>query len=126
MKKRSIAVIATMLGLVVLVAAPTTSARVGGSNGQIAFDRNSGEALLTINSDGTGERKLFEPGCCPKWSPDGTRLVMPALTDDGQFTSATFNPDGSGFVLLPNDEPGLNADGGVWSPDGLAGRRWLG
>lgn len=105
----------------VALGASQVVARPSERNGQIAFDRNSGESLHIIDPDGTDEAKLFDFACCPKWSPDGTRLVVPALTDDGRFTSATLNADGSGLFVLPLDEPGLNADGGVWSPDG----RWL-
>jgi Tol biopolymer transport system component len=110
-----------VMTLVSLVAASASAAKSPGINGTIAFDRNQGEALLTIEPDGTRETKLFDFHCCPKWSPDGTRIASPDLTDDGRFTSAIFDSDGSNYVRLPMPDPTLNADGGVWSPDG----EWL-
>jgi Tol biopolymer transport system component len=91
------------------------------ANGRIAFDRSEGEAMLTINPDGSDERTLFLSRCCPRWSPDGTHLVFPSLTEDGIFTSAFANADGSGLRVLPAADATLNMDGGVFSPDG----RWL-
>jgi len=42
------------------------------------------------------------------------------------LTAATFNPDGSGYTILPIDDPTLNVALGVWSPNGarLAGEGW--
>jgi Tol biopolymer transport system component len=97
------------------------AAKVLAENGRIAFDRSQGEALLTIDPDGTNERTLFNPGCCPRWSPDGRHFVFPWLTDEGLFTSAIANADGSGLRVLPPADATLNADGGVLSPDGA----WL-
>ena len=108
-----------LLGLLPISAhVPAAVAKVPAQNGLIAFDRSQGEALLTIEADGTAERTLFEPGCCPRWSPDGRQLLLPYLTDDERFTSAIANADGSGLRALPPADATLNADGGVFSPDG--------
>jgi TolB protein len=104
------------LVLALIVQTPAM-AKVPGANGRIAFDRN-GEALLTINPDGSDERTLFAPSCCPRWAPDGRQFVFPWLTADGVFTSAFANADGSGLRVLPAAGATLNMDGGVFSPDG--------
>jgi Tol biopolymer transport system component len=119
-ERLSVIVLSAVAVLTVSGLAPA-SAKAPAANGRIAFDRNQGEALVTINPDGSDERTLFQPGCCPRWSADGRRLVFPWLTDEGIFTSALANADGSGLqVLAPADET-LHADGGVFSPDGT----WL-
>jgi Tol biopolymer transport system component len=52
--------------------------------------------------------------------PDGTRLVIPRLTDDGRIGSATVRADGSDYTPLPLDDATLNIGCGTgsWSPDG--------
>ena len=108
----------SLVGTLSIAGPPTTEARTFGANGQLAFDRNGGEALFTINADGTNERKLFDSRCCPSWSPDGSRIMMPALTDDGRGTFATFDPDGSDIFVAPIDDPALEVGCEAWSPDG--------
>jgi len=104
--------------LIIAGAPGSAAAKAPGANGRIAFDRNQGEALVTIQPDGSGEQTLFTPGCCPRWSPDGRQLVFPWLTADEIFTSAIANRDGTGLRVLPAAGPSLNADGGVFLPDG--------
>ena len=95
------------------------------ANGKIIFtsDRafsNSTEpsGLYTINPDGTGETflsKLANHGS-PRWSPDGTKLVV--LTREEYIQDLVVyvtNPDGSGKVkIADNALPNLLS----WSPDG--------
>jgi Tol biopolymer transport system component len=98
--------------------------KVSGLNGQIAFDR--GDSVFTTSPDGSNTRQLLTNSCCPRWSPDGSKIAVPALTDLGTITTATLNPDGSGYTRLPIDDATLNIAGGVWSPDGarLASESW--
>jgi Tol biopolymer transport system component len=123
------AVLAAALLATGMASAPEHAlARTPGVNGQLAFDRDGGSALFTINADGTNEQKLFDSQCCPGWSPDGNKIVTPAMTDDGRFSSATFDPDGSNFIVLPIDDPALTMGCEAWSPDGsrlLCTGAWL-
>jgi Tol biopolymer transport system component len=114
--------------------APTTpeaagplQAKILGLNGQIAFNRGEGNgAVLIANPDGSKARQLLTNSCCPHWSPDGSKISALAFTDLGTLTAATLNPDGSGYAILPIDDPTLNVALGVWSPDGarLASEGW--
>jgi len=112
--------IVSLLGgaLAVTAATAPAGAKVRAANGLIAFDRNEGEGLLTIRPDGTDERLLSTPGCCPRWSPDGREFVLPWLTPDGIFTSAFMPREGGSLRPLPAADGTLNADGGVFFPDG--------
>ena len=93
------------------------TAKQRGANGLIAFDWNQGEAVFTINPDGTGERQLLSTStCCPRFSPDGLRLAVPRGTDDRRIGGATVNVDGTNYHPLPIDDPTLNVGSGVWSP----------
>src|SRR5262249_35792730 len=101
-----------------------------GANGQIAYDKpdpaSSGDTFVfTANQDGHHEQQIA-PGCCPSWSPDGSQLAISASTPDGRITSAIVNADGSGYRVLPIDDPTLNVGCAVWSPDGTrcAGEGW--
>lgn len=117
-----------VLGLLagaVAVAAVTAGASPRGANGQIAYDR--ADFVYTANPDGSQEHQLI-PGhtCCPGWSPDGNKLTIARLTEDGRIGTATVNADGSGYTPLPIDDPTLNLGCPVWSPDGtrLACEGW--
>jgi Tol biopolymer transport system component len=96
-------------------------------NGQIAFNRGEGNgAVLIADPDGSNAQQILSNSCCPHWSPDGSKISALAFTDLGTLTAATLNPDGSGYAILPIDDPTLNVALGVWSPDGalLAGEGW--
>ncbi len=75
-------------------------------------------AVFTINLDGTGEQRIRPAGDGAVLSPDGTRLMDPRPADDGRLTTSVFDIDGSGYEVLPIDDPTLQLGYGAWSPDG--------
>jgi Tol biopolymer transport system component len=112
----------TLLGLVA-VSGPT-QAMAAGSNGQILFLRNDPATdethIFTANPDGSHEVQLpplSADAGCPSWSPDGTKILENTGNPNGVARPATVNPDGSGFKLLDNPDPGLFLGCGNWSPD---------
>jgi Tol biopolymer transport system component len=119
----------TALAPIVAVVALTTmpaAARPLGVNGQIAYDNPTG--VSTANPDGSSARLLVPNSCCGDWSPDGSKLAVPYLTNDGRIGTATVNADGTGYTPFPIDDPTLNVGCGTgsWSPDGkrLACETW--
>jgi Tol biopolymer transport system component len=117
--------LAGIAALVALTAVPA-GASPRGANGQIAYDNDTG--VFTANPDGSGASLLVPNSCCGDWSPDGSKLVIPYLTDDGRVGTATINSDGSGYTPFPINDPTLNIGCGIgsWSPDGsrLACESW--
>jgi TolB protein len=92
----------------------------------IASD-TKGHAIFTINTDGTGERRLTPwsmDALYPDWSPDGRLIVFqaPDADDAAPGTSAnvfTVRPDGSHLVAVTHHSGGaVNATNPAWSPDG--------
>ena len=55
--------------------------------GRIVFAGTAGNSdIYTINADGTGRRRLTWDGrtkMYPSWSPDGTKIVYTAFTEEG-------------------------------------------
>lgn len=80
---------------------------------KVAFIR-CGKGLYVINSDGSGERKLFggENLRAPAWHPDGSLIVFSRESAPGQRTLSRVGVDGSGFRDIPNNVAPS------WSPDG--------
>jgi Tol biopolymer transport system component len=113
---------ATLLGVV--AATVPAQAKVPGPNGQIVFGRfNPGLGdfqIFTTNPDGTGQAQLL-PGVaeCPRWSPDGTKILVCVADPGGLLRPATVRPDGSGLTLLDNPDPTLNLACWAWSSDGV-------
>jgi Tol biopolymer transport system component len=117
-------VVLTLLGAVAASAAFTAKpagAKSPGPNGQIVFARFDpvlGDTVAyTINADGTHEQQVPTPAVTaelPRWSPDGTRLVLQCC-DSSAFI---LNPDTGSSVSLPMTDPDLFTPCGVWSPDG--------
>src|SRR5690242_9583477 len=89
-----LAVSLAAIGVLVALTALPASARAPGSNGQISYDLD-GNGVVTANADGTGANLLVPGTCCGGWSPDGSKVAMPYLTDDGRIGTATINADGS-------------------------------
>jgi Tol biopolymer transport system component len=109
------------------------SAAVGAAaaNGRIAYVTDSRACddchVFTIGPDGSGRDRLTDlANGGPEWSPDGTRLILPAIADDGRVTTASIAADGSGFVVFDIPDPTLNVACWSWSPDGtrLACESW--
>lgn len=100
-------------------------------NGRIAYVTDSRRCddchVFTIEPDGSGRVRLTDlANGGPEWSPDGTRLIFPAIAEDGRVTTASIAADGSGFVLFDIPDPTLNVACWSWSPDGtrLACESW--
>lgn len=107
--------------LLVLGVAPPAVAKAPGSNGRLAFDTDSG-VIWTANADGSGLASVpidvYGSGV-PRWSPDGSRLLVGSFTNLG-LRPALVAPDGTGLSVLA--VPGLPTymDIGpcVWVPPG--------
>ena len=127
--------VALLVVAVAAVVALPAAARAPGPNGQIAFDQCNAvcngvatPGAYTANPDGSAESLLVAGPvvCCPFWSPDGSKLVVPYLTNDGRIGTGTVNADGSGYTPFTIPDPTLNVGCGPWSPDGkrLACESW--
>lgn len=92
----------------------STFGEPGTAGGRILFTRS--DELFSANPDGTIESHVHT-GCCARWSPDGTQILVPVLTDDGRITTGIVAADGTDLATLPLDVPGLNLGAGAWSPD---------
>lgn len=90
------------------------------TGGDIVFNRGTptGIAVHALDLDtGTG-RQIREVEDFVTLSPDGSRFSSAVPGSDGRITPEMFNVDGSGYTLLPIDDPTLQLGAGGWSPDG--------
>ena len=67
--------------VVVLALGGHSLATVPGPNGRIvwgSFNPDIGDAdIYTANPDGAHETRVAGPSECPRWSPDGSRILLP-------------------------------------------------
>ena len=110
---------------------PGGVAPIAVANGRIAYVTDSRRCddchVFTIEPDGSGRVRLTDLAIGgPEWSPDGTRLIFPAIAEDGRVTTATIEADGTGFAVFEIPDPTLNVACWSWSPDGnrLACESW--
>jgi hypothetical protein len=82
--------------------------------GNILFTRAGGtygdETLFTADANGTHEQRIsgFGETCCPRWTPDGAHILLPAFTHEGRGTTAFVDPDGSHPQRVPLPPGTLN------------------
>jgi Tol biopolymer transport system component len=98
---------------------PTSSASpsriaIASLTGKILFTRAGGtygdETVFTANPDGTDQQRItgFGVTCCPRWSSDGSQVLMAASAPDDRITGAVFRPNGSLVRKVPLPSGGLN------------------
>jgi len=74
--------------------------------------------IHTVNADGSDDHVLLAGEHeVPRWSPDGSQLLVVSLSADGRIVPGIAQADGSGYHDIPV-EPPLNLGSGTWSPDG--------
>src|SRR4030095_17023701 len=104
------------IAVVVFLLIPPSLTHAAVLNGKIAF--MDGNALITINSDGSGETVLISDGVnqSPAWKPDATKIAFSRNPPVGSDRAIhTMNPDGTGLQAIPNS---IGDDSPTWSPDG--------
>ena len=104
------------IGVIVFVLIPPPLTNAAVVNGKIAF--MDGNALLTMNPDGSGQTVLISDGvnASPAWKPDGTKIAFSRNPPPGTGRAIhTMNPDGTGVQAIPNS---IGDDFPSWSPDG--------
>ena len=120
MRRPIIVTLAALVALAVVVA--PAGAKPPGSNGQIVFSRFDplldDEVIYTVNPDGSHERQVLAlPAQCPRWSPDGTRIVTCGFAPNG--ATAIIDPDDGSYRVLPMPDPDhLFTACPLMSPDG--------
>jgi Tol biopolymer transport system component len=108
--------------------AGTANAQWKGSNGQIAFTRNSN--IWLMSATGTNQHRIATNGAAPRWSPNGQRITFQrggniwVMSANGsnqlQVTTATsvesapsFSPDGR-WILFQSDREDPGGDIGIY------------
>jgi hypothetical protein len=87
---------------------------IGDLQGKILFTRAGGnygdETVYTADADGTHEQRITRFGgtCCPRWSPDGTHILIAAFAPSDRGTTGFVDPDGSHLRRVPLPPGTLN------------------
>ena len=95
-------------------------------HGEILFTRQGGkyedETVFTAAANGAHERRISDFGtqCCPRFSPDRTKVLWSSLAPPNgeRITTAIVRADGSHRQTIPLRHPTLSLGPGAWSPDG--------
>jgi hypothetical protein len=91
--------------------------------GKILFIREGGKygevTVFTAAANGTHVRQLSDFGGEPRFSPDGTKVMMAGpAPEDQRITAGIVHSDGSHLQTIPLRDPSLNLGAGAWAPDG--------
>jgi Tol biopolymer transport system component len=93
--------------------------------GKILFTRQGdeygNETVFTAEANGTDVQRIsgFGKTCCPRLSPDGTKVSRAATALESERPTTTIvRADGSNPQTMPIRDPTLNLGCSVWSPDG--------
>jgi Tol biopolymer transport system component len=113
-----------VLALTVLAgAAHPAKANFSGTDGRIAFSKDSTGEIWTIKSDGTGAMRVASPSDAnsfdtePAWSPNGQQIVFTEYSNNGPARLWLVNRDGTNRHLLFVEDPAYGDAQGNWSPD---------
>jgi len=118
-----------LAGAIAVLTAIPAAAKQPAGNGRIVFARFDpaldDDFIYTANPDGSHEQQLLATGAeGPRWSPDGTRIVVGPHDAAGEplegVSARIVNPDDGSYRDLPNPNPDLFflPCNGPWSPDG--------
>jgi len=118
-----------LAGAIAVLTAIPAAAKQPASNGRIVFARFDpalgDDFIYTANPDGSHEQQLLATGAeGPRWSPDGTRIVVGPHDVTGEplegVSARIVNPDDGSYRDVPNPNPDLFflPCNEPWSPDG--------
>jgi TolB protein len=120
---RKLIMLALLVGAIAALTAAAAMARTHHTNGMIAFTRFDPAAdddfVYTANPNGTHGHKLLTAGAeGPRWSPDGTHIVV-FPHDNPNASARIVNADDGSYrdVLNPSPDLFLPCSSG-WSPNG--------
>jgi len=113
------ALVGTLALMTVGAAAATAQPR--GPNGQVVFGRFDplleDTTVYTVNPDGSHARQVLAlPAACPRWSPDGTRIITCGFPPHG--AAALIDPDDGSYRVLPMPDAELFTACPLMTPDG--------
>ena len=99
--------------------ASTQTSTVPPPRGTIVFELGNPGSIFAMAPDGTHRREIHAGSCCPRMSPDGSRMVVTDLAT-GKPRAATLRLDGSAYTVLQFPDPTLQVtDPWAFSPDGV-------
>ncbi|MBA3703150.1 MAG: PD40 domain-containing protein [Rubrobacteraceae bacterium] len=101
----------------------SSATRATNLHGKILFIREGGKygevTIFTATANGSHIRLLSDFGGDPRFSPDGTKVMMAGpAPEDQRITAGIVHSDGSHLQTIPLRDPSLNLGAGAWSPDG--------
>ena len=118
-----------LAGAIAVLTAIPAAAKQPAGNGRIVFARFDpaldDDFIYTANPDGSHEQQLLATAAeGPRWSPDGTRIVVGPHDAAGEplegVSARIVNPDDGSYRDVPNPNPDLFFLPCIepWSPDG--------
>jgi Tol biopolymer transport system component len=121
---RKLVMFALLAAAIAAIVAVTAGASSRGTNGRIVFARFDpaldDDFVYTANPDGTQERQLLPTGAeGPRWSSDGSRIVV-GPHDVDSVSARIVDPDNGSYRDIANPDPDrfFLPCNGPWSPDG--------
>jgi dipeptidyl aminopeptidase/acylaminoacyl peptidase len=130
--RRRVAVVVMMVVSMALIAvagscssesSKPSAPRATNLRGKILFIREGDDyrkvTVFTAAANGSHVRQLSDFGEAPRFSPDGTEVMMAGPAPEGQrITAGIVHSDGSHLQTIPLRDPTLNLGAGAWAPDG--------
>jgi TolB protein len=118
-------IVLAVLALIALAgAAHPAKATFPGSDGRIAFSKDSTAEIWTIKPNGGDPKLVASPSDAnsfdtePAWSPNGQLIVFTEYHNNGPARLWLVNADGTNRHLLFSEGPAYGDGQANWSPDG--------